>query len=108
MGEKLRPKYMVYKIVSVPPSTGTAEVVVSKIGMLSTDPDNVDSPFVLMPRKDPAAYYALLNYAQVCEEDLAAEIRVWLEKVVKASPEYGTQGERNRVAMKLKQMEIIS
>lgn len=100
MGSKLRPKYMTYKIQE----NGS----LSSIGMKSTDPESVDSPFVLMPRKDPAAYYALLCYAQVCEEELAREIRVWLEKVVEAPPVYGTQGERNRVHMKLKQMELIS
>ena len=108
MGDKLRPKYMVHKIIDTIPGTGTAEKVVSQIGMPSTDPDDVDSPFVLMPRKDPAAFYALLNYAQACEDDLAREIRNWLEKIVKAPPVFGSQGLRNRVAMKLKQMDMIS
>jgi len=98
MAGKLRPKYKVYKIL---------DSTISAVGMESTDPDDVDSPFVLMPRKDPAAFYALLHYAQVCEEDLAREIRVWLEKVVSAPTKYGTQGERNRVAVYLKQMEIV-
>ena len=79
----------------------------SALGMKATDTDSEDSPFVLMPRKDPAAFYAMMHYAQVCEPDLAIEIRVWLDKVVKASPIYGTQGERNRIAMRLKQMDLI-
>ena len=105
MTKRLYPKYMVYRILA---SAGDlVESTVSKVGIESTNPDDIDSSFVLLPRKDPAAYYALLHYAQVCEPALAREIRVWLEKVIKAPPEYGTQGERNRVAMKLKQMEII-
>jgi len=40
--------------------------------MLATDSEDVDSPFVLMPRKDPAAYAALIYYAQCCEPRLAA------------------------------------
>jgi len=100
MAGKLRPKYKVYRL-------DENDTVVG-VGMLSVDLDDVDSPFVLMPRKDPAAYYALLGYAQVCEEDLASEIRNWLLKVVKAPVAYGTQGERNRVEMTLKQMEAMS
>jgi len=99
MGEKLRPKYRVFRI--------TDSGLNAKPEMLSTDPENVDSPFVLMPRKDPAAYFALLSYAQVCETNLANEIHVWLEKIVRAPAIYGTQGNRNRVKMKLKQMEFF-
>ncbi len=99
MSGKLRPKYVVTKIVAVEATLpGT---------MKATDPDNINSPFVLMPHKDPAAYYAMLSYAQVCEDELAREIRVWLKKVVSAPPAYGTQGERNRVNMKLKQMDLF-
>ncbi len=101
MGDKkLRPKYMVFKMDSKGKKYPE--------GMKSTDPEDVDSPFVLMPRKDPAAFYALLNYAQACEDDLAREIRIWLDKVVRAPAVFGTQGERNRVAMKLKQMDIVT
>ena len=100
--KKLRPKYMVHKCKP----DGTMLNITE--GMKSTDPDDVDSPFVLMPRKDPAAYYALLNYAQACEPDLAVEIHEWLEKVVRAPAKHGTQGERNRVHMKLKQMRLFT
>lgn len=109
MGGKLRPKYVVLRIderkATAKDYSGTPPVLSST--MLATDSDNIDSPFVLLPRKDPAAFYALLNYAQMCEEGLAREIRVWLEKVVSAPPVYGTQGERNRVSMKLKQMDLV-
>ncbi len=96
---KLRPKYMVCKINEAgemePPS------------MVSVDPDDVGSPFVLMPRKDPAAFYALLSYAQVCEADLAREIRIWLGEIASAPPVFGSQGLRNRVYMKMKQMDLM-
>ncbi|KKN07145.1 hypothetical protein LCGC14_1070050, partial [marine sediment metagenome] len=81
---------------------------VTSAGMRATDPDDVDSPFVLLPRKDPAAFYALLSYAQVCEDSLAREIHVWLDKIAEASPLYGSQGGRNRVAMRKKQMDLYS
>lgn len=97
---RLRPKYLVFKINEAGETEGD--------GMPATDPDDIDSPFVLMPRKDPAAFYALLNYAQACENDLAADIRVWLQKVIEAPAKYGTQGERNRVAMRMKQMDLIT
>jgi len=98
--KKLRPKYLVFKIK---PDGDTEEH-----GMDSTDPENVDSPFVLMPRKDPAALYALMSYTETCEPDLALEIREWAETIVKATPSYGSQGERNRVHMKLKQLRLFS
>ncbi len=103
--KKLRPKYTVQRVDEIDSPGGP--LLPRGEPMVATDPDDVDSPFVLMPRKDPAAFYALLHYAQVCEDDLAREIRVWLEKVVKAPAAHGTQGERNRVAMKLKQMDLI-
>ncbi len=99
--KKLRPRYLVQKYRE-------EDGQLSGPRMKSTDPDDVDSPFVLMPRKDPAAYYALLNYAQACEPDLADEIREWLEKVVAAPAQYGTQGNRNRVHMKMKQMRLFT
>lgn len=87
--KKLRPKYLVFKIG---PDGETEEQ-----GMASTDPGNVDSPFVLMPRKDPAAFIATVVYARYCEKDLAAEIKEWLTKVVASPTMLGSQGERNRV-----------
>lgn len=98
--KKLRPKYNVQRV-----DEGGFDV---GLPMKSTDPDNVDSPFVLMPRKDPAAFYALLNYAKVCEPDLALEIREWAEKIVEAPPILGTQGVRNRIEMKRKQLRLFS
>ena len=104
MNKRLRPKYLVQKAV------GDKLGAYSPEGpkMLSTDPDNVDSPFVLMPRKDPAAFYALLSYAEMCEPDLALEVRAWAEEIVKVAPAYGTQGERNRLHMKLEQIRRFS
>lgn len=99
MDKKLRPKYMVYKIF--PPNT------VSKVGMSSTDPDDVDSPFVLMPRKDPAAFVAMITYARHCESDLANEIKAWLRKIVEAPPAFGTQGGRNYKTVRLKALQDI-
>ncbi len=98
--KKLRPKYNVQRIDEEGDVIGAL--------MKSTDPDNADSPFVLMPRKDPAALYALLNYSQMCEPDLAKEIIEWAEKIVEAFPVYGTQGERNRLHAKLKQIRLYS
>ncbi|GAG93471.1 unnamed protein product, partial [marine sediment metagenome] len=75
--------------------------------MKSTDPENVDSPFVLMPRKDPAAFIAMLAYARNCEKDLAAEIKGWLTKVAEAPPAYGSQGDRNRRFLRLQSLRDI-
>lgn len=97
--KKLRPKYMVYKIEP----DGKLEAH----GMESTDPDNVDSPFVLMPRKDPAAFAALITYARYCEKDLAKEIKEYLQKVAEAPTVYGTQGERNRQHSRLRLIKDI-
>lgn len=96
--KKLRPKYVVYKMSHTGEETGP--------GMMSTDPHSVNSPFVLLPRKDPAAFFAMVNYAQVCEPDLSEEIVEWLERIVGVSPAYGTQGVRNWKAMKLKQLRL--
>ena len=98
--KKLRPKYNVQRIDEDGDVIGAL--------MKSTDPDNIDSPFVLMPRKDPAAFYAILNYTKVCENDLALEIREWLEKIIEAPPILGSQGTRNRVEMKRKQLRLFS
>jgi len=102
--KKLRPKYQVQRIVG-----DLQEKVYNLEGpkMLSTDSDDVNSPFVLMPRKDPAAFYALLNYSKVCEPDLALEIREWVEKIIEAPPILGTQGVRNRIEMKRKQLRLF-
>jgi hypothetical protein len=99
--KRLKPKYIVYKItnnVKVP-------VKLSPGVLLATDPSDVNSPFVLMPRKDPAAFMAMLAYASVCEPSLANEIRVWLSDIAKSTPDYGDQGFRNKVAMQLRQIQ---
>lgn len=98
--KKLRPKYRVQRIDEEGDLIGPP--------MSSTDPDNVDSPFVLMPRKDPAAFYALMNYANACEPDLALEVYEWAEKIIEAPPIFGTQGLRNRIEMKLKQLRLFT
>jgi len=91
--DRLRPKYMVMNLDDEGETFGR--------GMNSTDPDDIDSPFVLMPRKDPAAFFALRVYANSCEPCLGNEIRSWLRKIATADPSYGTQGKRNRTAMYL-------
>ncbi len=85
--KKLRPKYIVRKFND----DGTMG-----IPQKSVDTDDVNSPFVLMPRKDPAAFKALLFYMTICEPSLANEIRPWLHKIAESEPVYGTQGLRNR------------
>ena len=97
--KKLRPKYMVAKIGEDGKLVGP--------GIPSTDPGDVDSPFVLMPRKDPAAFAALVTYGQNCEEDLSGEIKEWLEKVAKAPAAYGSQGERNRAFIRFRQVKVL-
>lgn len=95
--KRLAPKYVVTKLVPIgqelPPT------------MKATDPDDINSPFVLMPRKDPAAFVALLAYASACEPSLGNEIRIWLTEIAKSTPVYGDQGFRNRVAMQLRQVQ---
>jgi len=86
--KKLRPKYIVKKILDL-------DTMETGAPMASTNPDDVDSPFVLMPRKDPAAFAAMIYYAQCCEPKLAAEIANWLVKIANAPPMFGTQGARN-------------
>lgn len=93
---RLRPKYMVARIDVEGRAFGP--------GMKSTDPDNVDSPFVLMPRKDPAAFVALVAYTEFCEPQLANEIRAWLRKVTDADPVFGTQGKRNFAATRARSL----
>jgi hypothetical protein len=95
--ERLRPKYQVQRIINTGP-----EEVCERVGsiMMSTDPDDINSPFVLMPRKDPAAFSALILYAALCEHQLGNEVRYWLRRIAEAEPKYGTQGIRNIRAMK--------
>ena len=88
MGEKLRPKYSVYRL-------NIREQDTVDTRTFATDPDSIDSPFVLMPRKDPAAFAAMVTYARMCEPDLAREIREFLHKIADAEPIFGTQGLRN-------------
>lgn len=99
-GELLRPKYMVTKIVEpgipLPPS------------MRATNPDDINSPFVIMPHKDPVGYVALLRYAELCEPNLASEILIWARKIASAPPEYGTQGTRNSINIRIKMLEMNS
>ncbi len=89
--KKLRPKYIVVKIGP----DGKPMIP----GWKSTDPEDPRSPFVLMPAKDPAAFQALLVYAQCCEQDLSDEIKDWLYMIAEEPPELGTQGLRNRKSM---------
>ena len=91
--KKLRPKYIVARRLDDGSMKG--------YHMLSTDPDDVDSPFVLMPRKDPAAFAAMIAYAQCCEPGLALEIDEWLGKIAQAVPSFGTQGIRNFQATRM-------
>ena len=93
---RLRPKYMVAKVGKDGEMFGP--------GMKSTDPEDVDSPFVLMPRKDPAAFFAMYAYMNTCEPQLACEIRDWLTKIVLSEPIFGTQGSRNRIALRLRML----
>jgi len=71
-------------------------------GMNSTNPKDVNSPFVLMPRKDPVAFHAMRAYADMCEAPLGNAIRAWLRLIAQAEPIYGTQGRKNRAAIQLR------
>lgn len=93
---RLRPKYMVAKIDTDGEPIGPV--------MKSTDPDDVSSPFVLMPRKDPAAFAALGTYMDLCEPQLANEIRAWMRRIAAADLMFGSQGERNLKAIRLKRL----
>lgn len=95
-GHRLRPKYGVMRT----DANGVARGPLMK----STDPDDIDSPFVLMPRKDPAAFAAMGTYMELCEPQLANEIRVWLRKIAAAEPAFGTQGKRNFSAIRTKRL----
>lgn len=100
--KRLRPKYIVEKI-----QEGDKEGFLHSGQMLSTNPNDVNSPFVLMPRKDPAAYAAMIYYAQVCEPKLALEIVEWLAKIAMAPPEFGTQGIRNFATTRAAALEQV-
>jgi hypothetical protein len=102
---KLRPKYSVRKIIDDDPAH-PGGVRYGEV-MLSTDPEDVDSPFVLMPRKDPAAFAAMVHYARVCEPKLAAEIANWLAKIAQAEPIFGSQGIKNFEAVRVSALEEI-
>lgn len=93
--EKLRSKYVVYRIDE---SKGRAYT--TGPALYATEPESVDSPFVLMPRKDPAAFAALVTYMNFCEPQLANEIRSWLRRVAEADPVFGSQGARNLAYMR--------
>lgn len=82
----LRPKYYVAKLGH----DGSQTVLPA-----STQVEDMTAPFVLIPGKDPAAFYAMLTYAKWCEPDLASEIYEWLESILDAMPQLGTQGRRN-------------
>ena len=87
--DKLRPKYYVAKLGK----EGQAGTTLPD----STDPDDVTAPFVLIPGKDPAAFHAMLAYAEHCEKELAivGEILDWLAFILESLPQLGTQGRRN-------------
>ncbi len=89
--KKLRPKYSVFKL------DPEGKPIIP--GQKSTDPEDPNSPFVLMPQKDPAAFQAMVVYAQCCEQDLGDEIKDWLYTIAEESPDLGTQGTRNLKAM---------
>jgi len=101
----LRPKYIVEKL---PEASEGKEVFIRANVMVSTNPEDVDSPFVLMPRKDPAAFVALITYARYCEPELGLEILKWLEEVAKSEPVFGTQGIRNWVAGRLRSLTEVT
>ncbi len=89
----LRPKYKVQRIIMLDPPGGPIQEVGTP--MLSTDPKDIDAPFVLMPRKDPAAYLAMVTYIANCEPKLANELRTWLRLIAHSPRATGTQGQRN-------------
>ena len=100
MEKILRPKYQVQRISESGELVGT-------IHYLSTDPEDVNSPFTLMPRKDPAAFAAMVTYARTCEPQLAKEIMTWLRKIVEAPVIFGTQGGRNSRAMRVRNLGLF-
>lgn len=99
MPGKLRPKYQVLRIEESGRTAPGAKT------MFATDPDDINSPFVLMPRKDPAAFVAIITYARHCEPELADEIMDWLNEIAEAEPAFGTQGQRNFRATRLRALQ---
>ena len=101
MGDKLRPKYLLYRIVEDeggrPPMDAIelSGYTIHNVPFPSTDPEDTSSPFVLMPKKDPAAFRALICYANFCETKLKDEIGRFLNLIAESEPELGTQGARN-------------
>ena len=81
---KLYKKYIVYKFG------------IRNGGIFSVDVGDVNSPFVLMPRKDPVAMTALECYASFCEPELRRQIEQWVQRIKKAPKILGTQGKRNK------------
>lgn len=95
---RLHAKYSVYKLQRTR-GLSTKEGRKSTLIGISVDVDNAESPFVLFPRKDPAALVALKCYALNCEPALALDIRQWIALIRKADEalgkQFGTQGKRN-------------
>lgn len=108
----LRPKYVVRKATPkdieeykrIGPHHHVIEITSAS---LSTDPEDINSPFVLMPRKDPSAFAALITYCQVCEPQLAQEIAEWMIKIANAEPQFGSQGTRNYASVRMQAVNEI-
>ena len=88
---KLYAKYSIHRLRPTPEN----KVPQSTLLPNSVDIDNINSPFVLMPRKDPVAMIALECYADACESRLAKEIKKWIQQIKQAPKVLGTQGRRN-------------
>ena len=99
MAGTLRPKYKVYRLDEEGAELGPS--------MLATDPENIDAPFVIFPRKDPAAFHALLAYADVCEKGLRMEIIQFAGKVAESDISFGTQGARNWQTMLMERVKAV-
>jgi hypothetical protein len=59
------------------------------------DREDPDAPFVLKPRKDPAALAALRAYRDHCYPELARELEAWIRAIESAAPVRGDIGRRN-------------
>ena len=112
MGDKLRPKYILYRVIEdtegeVPTDAiRLGDYLVHQSPFPSTDPEDASSPFVLMPKKDPAAFRALICYANFCEVSLKDEIGRFLNKIAESEPELGTQGARNLKEILKKELDL--
>lgn len=91
-------KYGVFKLHE--PSNEVSSPSILK----SANTEDVDAPFVLFPRKDPAAFMAMVRYAQICDPQLSNDINMWLAKIALSKPEYGTQGARNLTQIRMLQI----